>query len=381
MNDATERVLLITRNLPPVIGGMERLIGHVAETLCPHYKTIIVGPRGARLETQALAYFGCPLSPPALFLLAAARNARMAAKRYRPQLVLAGSGLTAPIARLAARKVGARYAVYLHGLDIAVRHPLYRRLFVPAIRRADLVLVNSRHTAGLARAAGVPEARIRILHPGVEVPQSISEREPATRRFRERYGLSSAGAILFTAGRLTPRKGLASFVAQALPAILAEIPDAQLVIAGEVPRHAAKHIADEAAAIRSAAAAAGIADRVHLIGPLDDAGLALAWPAADVHIFPVRDDARDPEGFGMVALEAAAWGVPTVAFAAGGIPDAVAEGESGYLVPPGDYPGFAAAVIKAINQRAELERPAMAFAERFSWPRFERQLLEILSAV
>ncbi|MGH8426749.1 MAG: glycosyltransferase family 4 protein [Gammaproteobacteria bacterium] len=375
-HDAPRRVLLVTRNLPPVIGGMERLIGRVAETLAAHYETIVVGPQGARLATQPLAYFGCPLSPPAQFLLAATRHARAAAKHYRPQLVFAGSGLTAPIARLAARKAGARYVVYLHGLDIAARNPVYRRFFLPAIRRADLVLANSRYTAALAVEAGVPDARLRTLHPGVELPASVSDHVQSAKSFRERYGLPTAGPILFAAGRLTPRKGLADFVERVLPAIIAQVPAAQLVIAGEVPRHAAKRVGDEANAIRTAAAAAGIAQRVHLIGPLDDDGLALAWSAADVHVFPVRNDPHDPEGFGMVALEAAAHGVPTVAFAAGGIPDAVADGMSGYLVHSGDYIRFAERVHRILAQQPlEITKDeCRAYARGFAWDAFAAKL-------
>lgn len=369
--------LLITRNLPPVIGGMERLIAHVADALASEYETVIVGPRGGQVQLEPAAYYDCPLSPPARFLAAAASKARKAARRHRPRLVLAGSGLTAPIARLAARKVHAPYAVYLHGLDIAIEHPLYRRFFLPAIRRADLVIANSHHTAGLADLAGVSSKDIHVLNPGVELPAELPEHEEAREAFRKRYALP-AGPILLGAGRLTPRKGFAEFVARSLPAILEAIPDAQFVVAGEVPRHAAKQIGNEADAIRKAAEAAKAADHVHLIGPLDDAGLARAWPAADVHIFPVRDDPDDPEGFGMVALEAAAWGVPSVAFAAGGIGDAVAEGKSGYLVPPGDYTGFAGAVLKAAAQRAELGPAARGFAERHAWPHFDAQLLQLL---
>ncbi|MGH8274485.1 MAG: glycosyltransferase family 4 protein [Gammaproteobacteria bacterium] len=369
--------LLITRNLPPVIGGMERLIAHVADALASEYETVIVGPRGGQVLREPSAYYDCPLSPPARFLAAAARKARKAARLHRPRLVLAGSGLTAPIARFAARKAHAHYAVYLHGLDIAVEHPLYRRFFLPAIRDADFVIANSHYTAGLADLAGVPPKSIRILNPGVELPVELPDSEKAREAFRKRYALP-AGPILLGAGRLTPRKGFSEFVAHSLPAILEALPDAQFVVAGEVPRHAAKRVGNEVDAIRKAAETTHSGDHVHLIGPLDDAGLAQAWPAADVHIFPVRDDPQDPEGFGMVALEAAAWGVPSVAFAAGGVGDAVAEGKSGYLVPPGDYAGLAGAVLKAAVQRAELESGARAFAERHAWSRFNAELLQLL---
>jgi phosphatidylinositol alpha-1,6-mannosyltransferase len=356
---------------------MERLIGHVAETLMAHCETVIVGPRGARLDGEPLAFHGCPLSPLPRFVVSAALAARKAAARHRPELAFAGSGLTAPLARLAARQTKAPYAVYLHGLDIAVDNPVYKTLFVPAIRGADRVIANSHFTAGQAKAQGVPEARLHILHPGVELPTELPDHEAATEAFRKQYQLPT-GPILFGAGRLTPRKGFADFVAHTLPAILKALPEAQFVLAGEVPRHAAKRTGNEAERIREAATTAGVADHVHFTGPLNDAGLARAWPAADVHVFPVCDNPTDPEGFGMAALEAAAWGVPSVAFATGGIPDAVAEGRSGYLVPPAHHDAFANAAIEAIKNRETLTAEARHFAESHAWPRFEARLLELL---
>jgi len=369
--------MLITRNLPPVIGGMERLLGHVCEALSKRFETVLIAPRGSRIETLMLDTRTCVLSPPARFLLCAAVKSAAAARRYRPRIVIAGSGLTAPIAFVAARLAGARYSVYLHGLDIAARARAYRALFLPAIRRADLVLANSRYTAGRAVDAGVPDGRIVLLHPGVSLPPKVPEPTEAARRFRERFDVP-AGPLLLGVGRLTQRKGFSAFVRESLPIILQDLPDAQFVIAGEVPAHAALHSRDEAAAIRAAAHDAGAADHVHLIGPLDDTGLSLAWPAADVHVFPVWSDPDDPEGFGMVALEAAAWGVPTVAFASGGITDAVGPGQSGYLVEPGAYHEFAAAVIHAVSERTTLSSGARAFAADFAWTHFEDRLTQAL---
>ncbi len=381
MSDKRARVLLITRNLPPVIGGMERLIGHVAAFLCTHFETTVIGPVGAMRDTRAAAYRGCPLSPAALFLATAVVRIYQAVRGFEPDVVFAGSGLVAPVARIAARRAKAPYAVYLHGLDIAASHRLYRSLFVPAIREAQLVIANSHYTAERARESGVAPARIRILPPGVSPPEDLPDHAQASATFRKRHALPEAGPILFAAGRLTPRKGLAAFIKQSLPNVLGQAPDAQLVIAGEVPRHAAQGVGDEAAAIREASAATGTTGHIHLIGPLDDAGLAEAWPAADVHLFPVRHDPADPEGFGMVALEAAAWGIPTVAFSAGGVADAVADGRSGRLVEPGDYAGFAQAILATLEDTDRFTAPSRQFAADFAWPRFEARLQALVEGL
>jgi len=279
---------------------------------------------------------------------------------------------------MAARRSGAGYAVYLHGLDIAATHRLYRRAFVPAIVHADAVFANSHYTAARATAAGVPDERITVLPPGVDIPGSVPDKTDAARELRRRYDLPP-GPILFGAGRLTRRKGFAAFVEQSLPAIVDSVPDARFIVAGEVPRHAAVGGRDEAKAIRMAAERAGLSEHVRLIGSLDDAGLALAWPAADVHVFPVQEDPGDPEGFGMVALEAAAWGVPTVAYATGGIPDAVRDGISGHLIPPGEPLAFAQAVRHLVADGTGKIEACRDFARAFEWPVFNRRLVREVS--
>ncbi|MEG0184461.1 MAG: glycosyltransferase, partial [Stenotrophomonas sp.] len=98
---------------------------------------------------------------------------------------------------------------------------------------------------------------------------------------------------------------------------------------------------------------------------------------AAVHVFPVRSQRSDPEGFGMVAIEAAAHGLPTVAYASGGVVDAVAAGISGALVAPGDSAALAEAVIEMIH-RPLPSVPMRAFASAFDWDAFGRQVRDVL---
>ena len=82
----------------------------------------------------------------------------------------------------------------------------------------------------------------------------------------------------------------------------------------------------------------------------------------------------------MVAIEAAAHGIPTVAFAAGGVKDAVAEGKSGYLVQPDNYPAMAESVIGVLARRREMTNTCREFASQFAWPLFGKRLLAELQA-
>ena len=298
----------------------------------------------------------------------------MLARRIDPEIVYSGSGLTAPAALMAARVSKARTVCFLHGLDIVVDHPLYRNLFLPAIRRIDRILVNSAHTAGLAESAGVQPGRIEIIHPGVELPEWL-DRPMARQRFRKCYGLGDK-PVLLAAGRLTQRKGLAEFIRHALPAIRSEIPNVQLLVIGSEASNALKHKGGVRAGIDAAIRETGMESNVSLLGQVDDASLSDAYFASDALVFPVLDLPGDVEGFGMVAVEAAAHGLPTVAFAVGGVPDAVANGESGWLIPSREYAGM-------IHKTLSLLKPDDGYvwaagcrrhAERFTWKAFGQKL-------
>lgn len=393
------RILLVTRNLPPLVGGMERLNWHMADELSKTADVRVIGPSGSATMAPANVSVGeARLQPLWKFLLQAWVLARREARAWEPDIVLAGSGLTAPIARAVARLCGAKTCVYVHGLDVAVRHPVYRAIWLRAIRGADRVIANSHATAELCHSIGVDPAHIAIVHPGVDLPAEAADRieqglEPSSRQepgsgafvsgpvvpgsavqFRQVHRLGDR-PLLLSVGRLSTRKGLREFVSHALPRIVAARPEALLLIVGDAPRQALHAEAQTPESIRAAAEAAGVGEHLLFLGVITDyAELGAIYRASDVHIFPVRHIQGDPEGFGMVAVEAAAHGLPSVAFATGGIVDAVAEGCSGHLVSPADYVALSDAVITTLAERESLRSSCIEFARRFAWPEFGTRL-------
>lgn len=358
---------------------MERLNWHIAEELSRAAAVQVVSPKGsAELGPATVAFHEVPLRPLWRFLLASGWRALRLARQHRPHVVLAGSGLTAPAALVAARMTRSRACVYLHGLDVGVQHPVYRALWHPVIRRMDCVIANSQATAALACGLGVMQDRLAIVHPGVALP-TASQTEAELAAFRARHGLGDS-RLLLSIGRLTSRKGLREFVKHSLPAIVRATPDALLTVIGEAPSDALHADVQSRDSIQAAADEAGVGKHLRFLGVITDPQqLACAYEAAAVHVFPVRQLAGDPEGFGMVAIEAAAHGLPTVAFATGGIVDAVSPGESGHLVPPGDYAALARDVNRVISEgTSPWQARARHFAAQFAWGPFGQKLRRAL---
>jgi len=354
---------------------MERLNWHMAEELAKQAEVKVIGPRGAAaLSPSAVTLTEAPLKPLPLFLLASLLWGLWITLRWKPDVILAGSGLTAPIAWLLSKLCGARSAAYLHGFDITVNHSLYRRLWRPTFKKLDSVIVNSTPTQILAIAAGVSWSNITVVHPGVSLPESSQPTESIT-AFKEQHGLTGK-KVLLSVGRLTIRKGLREFVEQALPAIVDAEPDAVLVVIGEAPKNALGAGIQTVESIQAQAKRSGVAENIKFLGVITDINqLATAYEAADVHVFPVRHIPDDPEGFGMVAIEAAAHGLPTVAFATGGVVDAVAQGQSGCLVPPGGYPALSQAVARMLADDSRTwQTSSYTFATQFAWPKLGEKL-------
>jgi len=373
------RILLVTRNMPPLVGGMERLNWHMADELSRHAEVRVIAPQGsAATAPPDVRVIELPLRPLWKFFLYAQWYAWREARRWRPDLLLAGSGLTALPVWLTARLARTRAAAYVHGLDLAVPHPIYRKLWLPALRRMDCVIANSLATGLLAERVGVERTRIGIVHPGVEVPKSLPDVHVVA-RFRTEHGLRDH-PVLLSVGRLSTRKGLREFVTNALPRVAAVYPNVILLIVGDAPVDALYAEAQSLDSILAAAERVGVAGNVRFLGTITDYyQLGIVYRAADVHVFPVRDILGDPEGFGMVAVEAAAHGLPTVAFATGGVIDAVAEGVSGQLVESGNYLELANAIIETVANGDSMTESCKLFAGRFAWPCFGASIREMLA--
>ena len=185
-----------------------------------------------------------------------------------------------------------------------------------------------------------------------EVPQDNAA-------FRTRWNLEGH-AVILSAGRLVRRKGVDRFIRECLPAVVERVPRAKLLVAGGNPTGALAHSDDVLASVERATRETGLQDHVVVTGRLTDDEMVAAFQSSDVFLLPVIPEPGDMEGFGIVLLEAGAAGLPVVATAAGGIVDAVRDGETGVLIPPLDYARMASALVEFLSDEAK----RVAFGER-----------------
>lgn len=375
LTGSSHRTLFLTRNLPPLTGGMERLCREVVVALAQVSDLTVVGPRGCRRHLPMAAQVFEVDSVGAAGFLFGAAGRLLRLRRERFSLMLGGSGLMAPLVAGFSRRAGARSAIYVHGLDLVFDSVVYRSLFMPPVRRMDIVIANSRNTRRLATARGVAAGKVRVVHPP-SCCLDTTGADPSD--FRRVFGLNR-GPLLLSVGRPSRRKGLDLFVEQALPRILASSPDTTLVVVGgDIAQALARDKMDSMEELQRRCRELDLSEHVRFTGSVDDRMLASAYMAADVHVFPVRDVPGDVEGFGMVSVEAARYGLPSVVFDAGGAGDAVSDGVSGFIVEPGDYARFSDAVLELLTNSGITHESCIKFADGFSPAKFGLRLRKAL---
>lgn len=365
-------VLVITRNLPPLVGGMERLLHNLVLGVTDYADVTVIGPRGCRAHLPETVETHECSNKLAGFLFGSTLAALRIVRKERFDVVIGGSGLMAPLLLLLKTLFHCRTLVLVHGLDIIVDHWLYQRLFIPALRRADQVVANSRNTKRLVVEKGVAEDRISIIHPGTHIPEVPTEDQK--QEFLLHYGIPFQKYMIFV-GRMTRRKGLSQFIRNSLPATLRACPYSGLVVVGDSASDSLNK-QGERAAVLTAIDDAGLEDKVMFLGQLNDRDLETAFACAAVHVFPLIDVPGDVEGFGMVAIEAASVGTPTLAFHVGGVSSALgADNKS--LIKAGDYNTFTDSLVALLKTPREPDSTRQQ-ARAFSWQNFHESLKALL---
>jgi phosphatidylinositol alpha-1,6-mannosyltransferase len=368
------RVLLVTNDFPPRVGGIQSYLWNIYSEL---------PARGIDVRVIAPAFPGnaafdstCGLDvhrwPGAVAWPTPALREAVRAHSRDADAVAFGAVL--PM-NLIAPKLDRPVVVHTHGFEVAwARVPALRSALRSIARAAGVVTVVSDYTRRhIERAAGA-RARIEMLRTGVNLERFAPGVDGTEVRKRHRL---DARPVVSCVSRLVPRKGQDQII-RALPSVRREVPDVAALIAGGGP---------DRARLEKLAREAGVADRVVFAGEVPEDELAAYYAAGDVFAMPCRSRYADleVEGLGLVYLEAQACARPAITGDSGGAPEAVVRDETGMVVPGKDHRALAEALIRLLGDPARARRmgeAGRAFVERaHRWPdvvaRYERMLRSI----
>lgn len=270
------------------------------------------------------------------------------------------------VARLTVRPL----VIYAHGEELTSwgRGGKYKAMRF-ALRRADRVIANSGHTRDTLLGMGVAAARITLVYPGVDV--AVFRPGLGTAGLRERLGIRPDEKLVFSVGRLSRRKGFDQMIRAV----------AQLRDEGIAVRYVIAGVGEDADYLDGLIAEHRLQGIAHRIGAVSEADLPCWLNACDVFAMPNREIDGDNEGFGMVFIEAAACGKPSLAGRAGGTGSAVLDNQTGLRVDGESARAVADGLRRLLTQpgwAAELGQRALQRVQReFAWERVADKTREL----
>lgn len=355
---AVPRVLFVSSHSQ--LGGSEQVLADLlrclppaadAGTVCLQDGPFVPSLRSAGTTVDVLSAGATPAD-----LLAAAWRLRRLVRRAAPDVVHANGVKAAAVAALAATGVPV----------VWMKHDIYRdgglsRLLA---RRCAAVPCVSEVVAQDVRRSG----RVSIVHPGVRVDVEQARREAVALRRQ----LDISGPVVSVIGRLDPAKGHAELL-EVLPELRRAVPGVTaLLVGGDDPHHPGQR-----AALTGRAADLDLLPHVVLPGHLPAAAVLAASDAVCIPTVP-EPNGRGQEGFGLVAAEALALGVPVIAYDAGATAEVLAG--CGLLVAVGDRHALAARIRDVLTDevlRTRLRNCAEHRAAQLRSERTAEQMLEV----
>ena len=255
-----------------------------------------------------------------------------------------------PLGSFLARRLDVPNVLSVHGGDLydpsksssPHRHAWLRRAVSSLLLRADTIVAQSRDTAANVRTIYGVTRPVELIPLGIERPPT----EEGGRR--SELGLPEDALVLVTVGRVVPRKASAQLVH-----VLDRLAHAYLLVVGDGP---------ELAAMRQLAAERGLAGRVRFLGQASEQEKRRALSLADVFV-----STSQHEGFGLVFLEAMAFGLPVVCYDRGGQTDFLSTPHTGHVVALNDIDAFTHAVeeLRSPERRQAIRRHNLREVERF----------------
>lgn len=356
------RLLEITNDFPPTLGGIENYAFSLASGWEPAEVVVLARLVPGSAELDRTLPFEVVREPARRTLLPTRDLFRKAAALVRARSIdVVHFASPLPLSLLGPRllrSLGVPYAATVHGGEFVLPAslPAGRALLRRALSRAAVLLPVSAFTReAVVRLLGtIPPCE--IVTPGVDPVRFSPAVSPAG-------ATPAAGPVIVSVSRLVARKGPATLI-RALPEVRRAHPPAHALIVGGGP---------DLRRLQRLASSLGVREAVTFAGPQPWAEVPRFYRAGDVFALPTRErfGGLETEGFPLVYLEAAACGLPAVAGDAGGVRDAVADGETGFVVDGGDAAETAGAIRRLLDDpelaRDMGQRARARVLEGFTW--------------
>ena len=369
------RTLIVTNDFPPRQGGIQSFVYALATRL-PHGMVTVYAPawKGAA-EFDAQQPFPVIRHPTSLMLPVptVSRRAAAIAREHGCDTVLFGAAAPLGLITPVLRKAGVTRAVAItHGHEGGwAALPGARALLRRIGDETDVVTYLGEYfRVRLARALS-PEAAKRMVRLAPGVDATCFRPGAGGQAVRDRLALAGRPVVVCVS-RMVRRKGQDTLI-RAWPRVRAEVGDAVLLLVGDGPY---------AGDLRRLARQLNVSDAVLFTGPVPWPELPAYYDAGDVFAMPCRTRRAglDVEGLGLVYLEASATGLPVIGGDSGGAPDAILDGESGYVVR--DVAGTAARVIELLTDPGKaraMGEKGLAWVDReWRWDLAAARLASIL---
>ncbi|MER5499949.1 MULTISPECIES: glycosyltransferase family 4 protein [unclassified Streptomyces] len=379
-----DKTLIVTNDFPPRPGGIQAFLHNMALRLDPgrivvYASTWKRSPEGRAATAAFDAEQPFPVVRDSTTMLlptpGATRRAVRLLREHGCTSVWFGAAAPLGLMAPALRRAGARRLVATtHGHEAGwAQLPASRQLLRRIGEGTDTITYLGEYTRSRIAPALTPGAAGRM----VQLPPGVDEKtfHPGSGGdlVRARLGLADRPVVVCVS-RLVPRKGQDTLIL-AMPKILARVPDAVLLIVGGGP------YADD---LKRLAVRTGVDASVRFTGPVPWEELPAHYGAGDVFAMPCRTrrGGLDVEGLGIVFLEASATGLPVVAGDSGGAPDAVLDGETGWVVRGGSSDEAADRIVTLLHdpelRRRMGERGRAWVEEKWRWDLLAERLRALL---
>ena len=347
--------LLVTNDFPPKIGGIQSYLYELWRRLPPEETHVLTTAYPGAADWDAAQPFSIDRVRQRVLLPAPGLAGRVNAMAREREADVIFVDPVLPLGLVGRRLHAAPHVLIAHGAEVNVpgRLPGTRTLARRVLLAASGLIAAGEYPARVAARVAGEALPTLVAPPGVDPdrfrPLSARERE-ATRR---RFGLDSDRPLVLGLSRLVPRKGFDVLI-DAVAGLDSRV---QLAIggAGRDARRLARRAGER-----------GITDRCTFLGRVPDADLADLYGCADVFAMLCRErwGGLETEGYGIVFVEAAACGVPSIAGRSGGSHEAVVDGETGFVVDPHDTGGVRAALDRLLGDDALRDRLGAAARKR-----------------